>query len=188
MRWISVCLAAMVVGLTPFANPHADGQDVKLAIKPVDPANDLDQSSREQRLAKYLTGAKFVGSFSVDGTGSDKLKEETYIISKCEKLPAADMYRLTARIKYGDTDGEFPMELKILWAGDTPVITLDQLWIPGLGTFSSRVLILNGRYAGTWDHGSVGGHLFGRIEREVPEPAATGEPAETGAADDAADQ
>jgi len=130
----------------------------------------IKQQPREQRIANYLTGAKFLGSFSVDSKGVGDLKEEAYTISKCEKLPEADMYRLTARIKYGDTDGEFPMDLKILWAGNTPVITLDQVWIPGLGTFSARVLILNGRYAGTWDHDAVGGHLIGRIEKEPAKP------------------
>lgn len=120
--------------------------------------------AREQRLVKYLTGAKFTGQFSVDGKGFGNLKDETYTISKCEKLPEQDAYRLTAKIKYGETDGEFPMDLKIQFAGNTPVITLDQVWIPGLGTFSSRVLIHQGRYSGTWDHDAVGGHLFGRIE------------------------
>lgn len=125
---------------------------------------------REQRIANYLTGAKFLGSFSVDSKGFGALKEEAYTISKCEKLPEADMYRLTARVKYGDTDGDFPMDLQILWAGNTPVITLDNVWIPGLGTFSARVLILNGRYSGTWDHDAVGGHLFGRIEKDAAKP------------------
>ncbi len=100
----------------------------------------------------------------IDGQGFGNLNDETYTIAKCEKLPEPDAYRLTAKIKYGETDGEFPMDLKIVFAGNTPVITLDQVWIPGLGTFSSRVLVHQGRYSGTWDHDAVGGHLFGKIE------------------------
>lgn len=169
MHWRSVYMLAATVGLGTFSGAH--GQDVRPEIRAAEAPVEAESLPREQRLARYLSGAKFVGSFSVDRNGLDKLKEETYVISKCEKLPDADLYRLTARIKYGDTDGEFPMDLKILWSGDTPVITLDQLWIPGLGTFSSRVLILNGRYAGTWDHGAVGGHMFGRIEKLAPEQA-----------------
>ena len=49
------------------------------------------------------------------------------------------------------------------WAGKTPVITLDNVTIPGLGTFSSRVVIDGALYAGTWQHDAVGGHMFGRI-------------------------
>jgi hypothetical protein len=59
-----------------------------------------------------------------------------------------------------------PIDLKILWSGNTPVITLDNLWIPGMGKFSARVLIHDGRYSGTWSHDAIGGHLFGKIVKE----------------------
>ncbi|TWT54548.1 hypothetical protein Pla22_21960 [Rubripirellula amarantea] len=125
-------------------------------------ADEPNNPNRELDLAKYLTGKKFVGQFTVDGRDKPPSTEE-YVISKCEKLPADDMYRLTARIKYGDVDSEVPMEIKILFAGETPVITLDSLWIPGMGTFDARVLIRRNRYAGSWQHDDKGGHLFGRI-------------------------
>ncbi|MCA9175246.1 MAG: hypothetical protein KDB14_12245, partial [Planctomycetales bacterium] len=51
-----------------------------------------------------------------------------------------------------------------IWSGDTPVITLTDFTIPTLGTFSCRVLIYNGKYAGTWTHGAVGGHMFGVLK------------------------
>ena len=51
------------------------------------------------------------------------------------------------------------------WAGDTPVISLTDASVPGLGTFSARVLFYEDRYAGTWSHGDVGGNQFGRIVR-----------------------
>ena len=56
-----------------------------------------------------------------------------------------------------------PLSLPIYWAGKTPVITVDNLKVPGLGTFDARVVINNDKYAGTWKHGDVGGHLFGKI-------------------------
>jgi hypothetical protein len=121
------------------------------------------EKTREERIAAYLTGSKFVGRYTTDKDKDAAAKQETYSISKVEKLPEADMYRLTSRIQYGGTDSEVPMDLKILWAGSTPVITLDNVWVPGLGTFSARVLIHDGRYSGTWSHDDVGGHLFGKI-------------------------
>lgn len=131
-----------------------------------DPAFADEATSRETRLAKYLSGTQFIGKFTVDGKDGSP-KTEAYTIKSCEKLPAADLYRFTARIKYGNVDQELPMDLKIVWAGKTPVITLDSLWIPGMGTFDARVLIQPGpqagRYAGTWQHGDHGGHLFGKI-------------------------
>ena len=45
------------------------------------------------------------------------------------------------------------------------VIVLDELTIPGLGTFSSRVMFHGDRYAGTWQHGAVGGLMFGKVEK-----------------------
>jgi hypothetical protein len=122
-------------------------------------------TTREERLAAYLTGAKFVGQFTVDGKAGAAPKTEEYTISKCEKLPQENLYRFTARIKYGDVDSEVPMPLKVLWSGKTPVITLDNLTIPGMGTFSARVLIHSDRYAGIWQHDAVGGHMFGKIEK-----------------------
>ena len=147
--------AICVTALPPGGSPVALGQQT---------ADVAEASDRETRLANYLSGSRFIGRFTLDGKEEASPKAEEYLISKCEKLPAADMYRLTARIRYGDVDQEVPLDLKILWSGDTPVITLDALWIPGMGTFSSRVLIRKGRYAGTWQHDDKGGHLFGRIE------------------------
>ena len=54
------------------------------------------------------------------------------------------------------------------WAENTPVITLSELAIPGLGTFSARVVVHDGLYAGTWRHGEVAGHLFGQIQKLEP--------------------
>jgi len=142
------------------------------------------ESSREQRLAKYLDGVKLIGKFTMDGIESDEKTgdgiTEEYTISKCEKLPEDDMYRMTARIKYGDIDSELPLSIKILWSGDTPVITLDNFWIPGMGTFGARILIHADRYAGTWQHDAVGGHMFGRIEKLSSEETSEKEKEETG--------
>jgi hypothetical protein len=38
-----------------------------------------------------------------------------------------------------------------------------------LGTFDARVVIHDQKYAGTWKHGEVGGHLFGTIEKLQPQ-------------------
>ncbi len=131
-----------------------------------DAAVKAEPTERESKLASYLSGAKFVGKFTIDGKEEADPKTEEYTISKCEKLAAEDMYRLTARIKYGDVDSEVPLDLKIVWSGSTPVITLDNFWIPGMGTFGARVLIHSDRYAGTWQHDAVGGHMYGKIVAE----------------------
>ena len=41
--------------------------------------------------------------------------------------------------------------------------------LPGLSTFTVRVFFYGDRYAGRWQHGAVGGHLSGRIEKRKPQ-------------------
>jgi hypothetical protein len=121
-----------------------------------------------KKLTDELTGVKLIGTFTVSGKEDQAPKAEEYTITSALKLPDGDVWMIKSRIKYGDKDVTVPIPLEIKWAGDTPVITLTNLEIPGLGTFSSRVVIYDGRYAGTWQHGKVGGHLFGRLEKADP--------------------
>ena len=91
-----------------------------------------------------------------------------YEIIKAEKAAEGDDWNLVARIQYGEHDVTLPLPpIEIKWAGKTPVITVDQVTLPGLGTFDARVVIRRGKYAGTWAHGQVGGHLFGEIKKST---------------------
>jgi len=56
--------------------------------------------------------------------------------------------------------------VQVKWAGDTPVITLDNVGIPGGNSYSARVLIYNKTYAGTWSGGDHAGLLNGVITNE----------------------
>jgi hypothetical protein len=122
-----------------------------------------------KKLTEDLTNVKLIGSFTISGRENQTPKAEEYTITSALKLPEGDTWMIKARIKYGDKDVTAPIPLEIKWAGDTPMITLTNLEIPGLGTFSSRVVIYEGRYAGTWQHDKIGGHLFGRIEKSAAE-------------------
>jgi hypothetical protein len=81
-----------------------------------------------------------------------------------EKVGPND-WRFNARIQYGRVDTTLPLVLRVEWAGDTPVLTMTDVTIPNMGTFTVRILFYRDRYAGTWQHGQVGGHMFGRIEK-----------------------
>ena len=129
-----------------------------------------DQEALEKKFAEDLSGVVFAGSYSVTRDGKEKPAEmEKYTITRVSKVKD-DLWLFTARIQYGSRDITIPMTLQVKWAGDTPVITLTNLTIPGLGTFTSRVLVYGDRYAGTWQHDKTGGHLWGRIEK-VKKPA-----------------
>jgi hypothetical protein len=121
---------------------------------------------RNAKLAKYLTQTRWTGKFTMTGREDGPLVEENYEIIEATKADEGDFWNLVARIKYGDKDVTLPLpSFEIKWAGETPVITVDKMTIPGMGTFDARVLIRKGQYAGTWSHGAVGGHMFGKIEK-----------------------
>ena len=63
--------------------------------------------------------------------------------------------------------------LPIKWAGDTPIVTVDDLALPGFGAVSARVMFYDDHYAGYWKHGDHGGHLFGVIHSAKDEKPAT---------------
>lgn len=134
--------------------PHAS------EVKPLPSREEL-----ERRFAETMTGATFVGHYVEGEVKPDtRLSTERYSISKASKLKD-DYWLIQTRIQYGEHDVTLPLPLRVLWAGDTPVITLDDVPVPGLGTFTARVLIYNDEYAGTWSCKDHGGQLFGRIER-----------------------
>jgi hypothetical protein len=114
--------------------------------------------------AKQMNGVRLVGKFTVLGKDVDKLPTEEYVIQSVSKLPEGEKWLFKAQIKYGKFDVTLPLALDVEFAGDTPVITLTDFTIPALGTFSCRVVIYNGKYAGTWTHGKVGGHMFGVLK------------------------
>ena len=122
----------------------------------------------EQRFQEMLSGVTLAGHFTITGEqDSSTLREEKYTIRKITKL-SNDYWLFFARIQYGGRDVTVPLKLEVKWADDTPIITLTDLELP-LGTFTARVIIYRGQYAGTWSNNRVGGHLFGIITKDTPE-------------------
>ena len=118
---------------------------------------------RHVAFEKQMRSVKLKGHFTIVGSKGPE-REEEYVIQSVKKLEAKNKWRFLATIRYGKVNLTLPLVLDVYWAKSTPVITLDQLNIPGLGTFSARVLIHEDRYCGTWQHNDKGGHLFGVIE------------------------
>ena len=127
----------------------------------------VEMNEQETAFQELLKDAVLVGTFSVDGRNGTP-KPERYTIGGVTKV-AGDRWIVQARITYGDTDIPVPVPVQVNWAGDTPMISVTNLSIPLLGSeFTSRVLFYGDRYAGTWQHGKVGGHMRGRIEKAAP--------------------
>jgi hypothetical protein len=121
------------------------------------------QEQLERQLERTLSNATLVGHYSV-GEQDAPLKEDRYTLGTVKKM-AGEMWLIQARIQFGQRDVTVPLMLPIRWAGDTPVICVTDMGVPGIGKYTARVMIYGDHYAGTWS-GSANhqGMLVGRIE------------------------
>lgn len=126
------------------------------------PAASLE--ARERAFVQGMEDVVLDGRFTVewperrDGQHADR-----YEIASVEKLEG-NRWRFNARIVYGSVDLTLPVVVPMAWAGDVPMIRLVDTAIPGLGeAFGASILFDGDHYAGTWNHGDVGGYMFGTI-------------------------
>lgn len=164
-----ILCCGLMWGLAGFATAQDKPADKPSTEQEKPAAAAPDRAALEKQFEETMTGSVLVGFFTTKSPKESKPPaEERYTITKVSKLQG-DIWLFVARVQYGDHDVTVPMPLEVKWAGDTPVITLTDFTIPKLGTYTARVMIYRGQYAGTWSHGDVGGHLWGRIERAPPE-------------------
>jgi hypothetical protein len=162
-------LVIMATGATPAAaEPQATTQPSAAATSPQPSgarAGDR-QAKRESAFAEMLRGATLEGSFTSTAAGGDpaKLSRDKYTLGDVRKV-GPNVWLIPARIQYGEHDVTLPITVPIQWAGDTPVIVVDNLGLPRFGTVSARVMFFADHYAGYWEHGEHGGHLFGVVHR-----------------------
>lgn len=165
----SAILALMIVSMLARVSLAQDKAVPNVAEPPK--AADADTQKNYDQFAKTMSSAKLVGHFTITGKTDKELTSEEYHILEVKRMDEGDYWLFKVRIKYGGRDVTVPIPIEVKWAANTPVITLDNVEVPLMGTFSSRVVIDGDKYAGTWSHGDVGGHLFGRI---VPGEAEAG--------------
>ncbi|NQV27303.1 MAG: hypothetical protein HQ518_23395 [Rhodopirellula sp.] len=150
-----------------------DGNDPKPALEPAKTEEAADNKAQqlaadahqaaEARFSTLLTGATLVGNFTIDSDGpvdpTQLLKPDRYELATVNKVKD-DVWLFV----YVHKGVPIPLTMKVLWAGTTPVLTLDEFTIAGMGTYSARLMFHDDRYAGTWKHGKKGGLMFGKIE------------------------
>jgi len=130
------------------------------------PAPELNAA--EKQFQEAMTNVTMTGHFTV-GDSTD-LHEDRYVIESVSKVKG-DLWKFEARIQYNKKDVKIAMPLPVKFAGDTPVISLTNYAVPGLGSFTARVVIYNGSYAGTWAGATGhGGTLFGKIVKNDAAP------------------
>ncbi len=135
----------------------------------------------EKQFEETLTGATLTGVWQMTGEGGlsgqaalTEPKPDQYVIGKIAKV-SDEYWVITARIQYADKDVNIPVPVRVVWAEDTAIITLNDLAMPLLGTYSARVMIHHGFYSGVWYCGgkNYGGVMQGRITKK-PDDAKNG--------------
>jgi hypothetical protein len=161
---------AISISVLPAQDPKPPASDKPQPseTKPSAPAKPkLTQEELEAKFKATMTKATLSGRWCgiKDGRLTPE-KEDKYTIIGVSKL-GNDAWLVHARIQYGQRDFTVPLPVQVKWAGDTPVITVDDMAMPGGGTsYSARVLIYDKTYAGTWSGGDHAGLMNGIITNE----------------------
>lgn len=173
MKKATLWIAAAVTGLVLLSIGYGAGWLVHATgVGRTVPLEEL--SERERAFAERMQNVDLVGHFTiegiegledVEGVSRDK-NPERYEIASVSKLEGeGDRWRFDVRVVYMTVDVTLPVVVPIVWAGDTPMVSITDFELPGLGDqFGARVLFYDERYAGTWDHGQYGGLMYGMIE------------------------
>jgi hypothetical protein len=146
-------LAACVVGTVGIAS--------SLAQEPAKPTGPTPE--QEAKFIATLTKATLKGRWSgiKDGQLTPE-KEDSYTIVSVAKVEG-EKWVVNARMAYGGKDIDLPIPVQVKWAGDTPVLVLDNIGMGTGRTYSARVMIYEKTYSGWWTGGTQGGLLNGLI-------------------------
>jgi hypothetical protein len=188
-RWpllIGFCLAVGVaVGFSAIADePNkatsqaADGSETKPPRTMDSHEKEVRKLNKKEMQAKFkamLTDVVFLGSWQMANAEGlrgkapmSKPRSDRYVIKGVSK-GLDDNWVITARVQFADRDVELPFNVRVVWAEDVPIITMDKTALPMLGTYSARVMITEGFYAGTWFGTTYGGVMQGQIVKAADE-------------------
>jgi len=125
-------------------------------------------SDPEERFKALFTNATLSGRWArlKDGVLSDERTGDKYTILSVAKRDG-DNWTVNAKMKYGEKELILPVPVRMKFTGDTAVLIVEDLGIPGGGTYSARLLIFERTYSGTWKDQRGGGMLYGTIANQT---------------------
>jgi hypothetical protein len=132
------------------------------------------QADLDKKFQETMTNATMTGHFIVSGNEQNQHNDH-YTIVSAKKL-MGDLWVITAKIEYRGEAVAIPLVVPVKWAGDTPVIGVTDMSIPGMGSYTARVMIYKDQYTGMWDAGTHGGLMWGKIEHTASATAPTTAP------------
>lgn len=114
-----------------------------------------------------FTKANLAGRWAAlkDGVLGEQRDGDKYHIVGVTK-GEGDKWTVNARMKYRNQEVVMPIPVRMKFSGDTAILMVDNLAIPGGGTYTARLLIFERTYSGTWTSPRGGGLLYGTITNE----------------------
>lgn len=163
-----IVAAWLTLAATVGAEP-SDGRSATAGKPAAAKAAKTDRAELEKRFAQQMSGMVLEGFYTDDAhPNPDAPAKNRYTILGLQKA-AGDTWLIRARVQFGKLDATLPpLPLTVKWAGDTPVITVDTVDFPGIGKYTARVVVHNGRWAGTWNGADHGGHVWGTVRKAEP--------------------
>src|SRR4051812_43882704 len=166
IRNFAFIVTLALIAITATGQPRPAATPPTPATKPA-----LSQAELEKKFEQTMSNAVMIGSYSV--TGSNKPPaEDRYTMGEVKKKEG-ETWIMETRIQFGGKNIFVPLEVPVKWAGDTAVISVTDIGVPGLGTYTARVLIYGDQYAGIWStsDGSHGDQMWGKLEHPTTKPA-----------------
>jgi hypothetical protein len=158
-------LGAMAIACsTTFAAAQSPPTPPKAQTLPAPPPATAEQTRLEEAFVKAMTNVVLDGTWRMtdkDGRLTEPRDEQYTIISVSKGF--ADNWVISARMRFGSNDVTMPFPVRVVWAGDTPIITVDDFAVPGVGTYSARVMIYRDYYCGSWFGKGYSGIMSGRV-------------------------
>ena len=130
------------------------------------------QAELDKKFAQTISNAVLSGSFTM-GNSDKPPAEDKYTLGSVTKKEG-DTWIFVSTIQYAGHNISVPLEIPVKWAGDTAVISVTDVGVPGLGKYTARVMIFGDQYAGIWSSAdrSHGGQMWGKITHPATPPAA----------------
>jgi hypothetical protein len=122
----------------------------------------------EERFKFLFTKSYLSGRWAPlkDGALGDERVGDKYQIASVAK-GTGDNWVVNAKLKYREQEFVLPIPVRMKFDADTAILIVDELTIPGGGTYSARLMIYERTYSGTWKGQRGGGMLYGTITNEA---------------------
>lgn len=164
---LAVSLAGMRLlaqGQAPAEPPKEPKTESPAKVAPSAPPLPSDP---EERFKFLFTNASLSGRWAAlrDGQLGEERSGDKYSIVSVTKGNGSN-WIVSAKMKYRDQEFVMPIPVQMKFTGDAAIMEVNNLAIPGGGTYTARLMIYEWTYSGTWKGQRGGGMLYGTITKE----------------------